>query len=1743
MAEEEEEWRSEGTQLEQETCDDGDDGDTVTEGGDSGNESEDDQGDTQIAAQDTDLDAAGGATAESNDAARAMNVAFEEEPASASRGAAGDGAGGGGGAGGEENEQCEPTQPTQVDSPDALAPPPTAALDNQGQDLEDTMSHNPASLGAMAEDEAALTTDPAPPPKQQAVSPVPQAAGRALVACTADRRRTPSPLRRAGRGSGVLLLPSGGGGGAAGGHGAAAGDNEAGTSSGFLSSAEPSAKAARARDALPLSSSSSLHPLPEGWLDEELDVAAPAAPATGEPQAKPPKSRKSVRREHATKGKGAGASTLAAAAPVKQVPPEKTSPTKAVAGRGGWIRTKDDDTGLAAAFGPREGSVLQSIFAIGVPEERREVGAAAGAGATAEMDEDGDDEDEDGDMFLTGIGGTTVDSQEFKADDFSQIRKGCSQEKNEFDRLLDDEIAGAASTGQGREGPKQDTGDGGEELPPASNGGGAATSGKRKRMRVSSHVAEGEGGGSSGGAAGRKGASGSRTPGAYMGASASLSSSKKRALPRSLGVTNQREPNVFDMNSGDDSSDGGGGVVGRPTMSQQSDRRRASKKSTGANRAKGKNKAKAPNPADNVGPPRRVAAAACEEKVGEEEEEEEEESVGVDVRDLHTDDDDDEDDDQVVMTTQELRTERAMAAIRKDTTPVSAEDGEDGEDEEQEQEEGGRGLQDGGEEEAQTLGTGDKDEQEVVGEEDEEMKDREKYPSRREGADADKSSEVDGRANIAAAGDKGLVAAADGGVKSPEWLTYKAMVSFLDVEGWKCVHGKGLHTWFYLLPGKKGRNGRYGLDFLVSEEEVVQHVRFDQPALSRYQAFLKAKAEAVAAAAVDALPPTSSVGATADRVDDSCSGDGGGGGARRGADGPVKARPRRGKSSDGGGGIAGSSAEANVDSAATHAGAPSGAAPAARPATMQRKNGRGNGRGSAQASARQTAEGPAPQELPPNAAGTKPGSGTGEAAQAASTKRRAGYGRRKGSGQTGDGGQKSDEPAARDKPAARGRSQGAVDWVQKWRDDWPKLQEDGWHWAYGNGVVDGCVYLKSGATKKTGRLGVDMFYSRQSVLEHVLESIPKQADPPVEGAAGPPVENGGGKADVDGRDDNGPLVEWSLGLHRVRRQKVQRTNSGDMTPLDAPPVESMSLPGRAGGRKGVPSPPSAEKSSAGKPAGQKQAGSRQTAPRGQEGSKRRRGRPPTIPEGDDAAPGPATKRGRVGVAKRPSRKPRGGGEGSAQGLEMGGPFSGLGVVLTGLRGETRSELEASVTKLGGKVVKVAGGKVSDDDGWLSWILEEVRQSMDGGRDPKIGAEVGGMPNGDKPTPPVRRMITVATPDSDRTHKFQLALAAGMPIVHPSWVGACSSVATVIPPLGFMLPLGRSALGDRGLLMPAVGSARGRPFQGKNIMFCGDGLDGGKNAVDNWVFSLTVAGATVMVLHEGGGGGGGGDKKNAGAASPGMEAGRCTLESALKLVKDGQVFCVIGPKSADGGSASASTAAVEEAAEVMGTPAGSLEWATQCIIHGRLLLPNAGTCPWFPLGGSGGGGGGGWSGRFAGGGGGSRDKKGKGRQRAGRGKGGRGAAKGELGTSSEADSFYVHLSGGKRYVAGDYVFLRKDKSAAVSSIGGGADAETGGGSRAAAAAAGGGTTADVPPAVARVVSFRREARGKVKVTVTPMKRGDGPKILVAHGGENGEEEEELDDDVLGGRVLLLPKEHMTKANHYAFNDSTIYFLPY
>ena len=114
---------------------------------------------------------------------------------------------------------------------------------------------------------------------------------------------------------------------------------------------------------------------------------------------------------------------------------------------------------------------------------------------------------------------------------------------------------------------------------------------------------------------------------------------------------------------------------------------------------------------------------------------------------------------------------------------------------------------------------------------------------------------------------------------------------------------------------------------------------------------------------------------------------------------------------------------------------------------------------------------------------------------------------------------------------------------------------------------------------------------------------------------------------------------------------------------------------------------------------------------------------------------------------------------------------------------------------------------------------------------------------------------------------------------------------------------------------------------------------------------------------GGGGGGRRGEKGAATAVAGGGGSRCTLETALDLVQRGLIYCVIGASSSDGSGARADVASsrkrLQDAALKAGAAAGTFEWAVQCMAHKRLLLPHAGTCPWFPLctsadGGSGGG---------------------------------------------------------------------------------------------------------------------------------------------------------------------------------------------
>ncbi|CAM9932986.1 unnamed protein product, partial [Ectocarpus sp. 8 AP-2014] len=137
-----------------------------------------------------------------------------------------------------------------------------------------------------------------------------------------------------------------------------------------------------------------------------------------------------------------------------------------------------------------------------------------------------------------------------------------------------------------------------------------------------------------------------------------------------------------------------------------------------------------------------------------------------------------------------------------------------------------------------------------------------------------------------------------------------------------------------------------------------------------------------------------------------------------------------------------------------------------------------------------------------------------------------------------------------------------------------------------------------------------------------------------------------------------------------------------------------------------------------------------------------------------------------------------------------GPLAGVGVILAGLGEQPRQEMEAKIRNLGAEVVDIFG----ESGGWRSWLLRESTPTVansgataePSARHASGSGDCNGDPcataNSDARTPestnvskPQMRMIAVAVPGSDRTPEFQLAVAAGMPIVHPSYVEACSGM--------------------------------------------------------------------------------------------------------------------------------------------------------------------------------------------------------------------------------------------------------------------------------------------------------------------------------------------------------------------------------
>lgn len=481
------------------------------------------------------------------------------------------------------------------------------------------------------------------------------------------------------------------------------------------------------------------------------------------------------------------------------------------------------------------------------------------------------------------------------------------------------------------------------------------------------------------------------------------------------------------------------------------------------------------------------------------------------------------------------------------------------------------------------------------------------------------------------------------------------------------------------------------------------------------------------------------------------------------------------------------------------------------------------------------------------------------------------------------------------------------------------------------------------------------------------------------------------------------------------------------------------------------------------------------------------------------------------------------------------PLAGLGFIVTGIRsegsGKTRQEIETSIKTLGGTVVDVFDTKSPVNADWSDWLLRQ------GGSDGDVGVSLPPRANGH------RGIIAVSAPDGDRLPKVQVALAARIPIVHPSYVTACVTLGRDACVAHYLLPYGRSALGNHGLVMPNNDGAtsaranedggggflsRDRPFHGKKIVYyAGSGGDSSKK-LDTWEFALRVAGAAVITVVDGG--------RKADPTVVARGGSRCTFEEALGLIERGQVDCLIGPNN----DRSHTLRCLDAAARGVGTMAGTVEWASQCLIHARLLVPNVGTCPWFPvtLAGDKGGCEAG-SGELI-----DEDKVeeaassrpgGKGKASKGRARGGSRSRRGSVesgssgvgnseGTRSggEATSFYVH-SGAKRFVVGDYAIVRKGKGEAASR-----------------APAGGRTDANSDvvdlPRVGRILSFGRGKNGKVTVKVMVMERCDGrPGVLVERAPIR------LPESALGSRVLVMNQQQMFATQVYSLGDEDILCL--
>lgn len=456
--------------------------------------------------------------------------------------------------------------------------------------------------------------------------------------------------------------------------------------------------------------------------------------------------------------------------------------------------------------------------------------------------------------------------------------------------------------------------------------------------------------------------------------------------------------------------------------------------------------------------------------------------------------------------------------------------------------------------------------------------------------------------------------------------------------------------------------------------------------------------------------------------------------------------------------------------------------------------------------------------------------------------------------------------------------------------------------------------------------------------------------------------------------------------------------------------------------------------------------------------------------------------------------PSSGGGGNSCGLRCSTrrPLSNVGIILTGLSKDYRKKLESLIKAKGGTLITFPSGPGTLGGNYRDWV------SCGNSRSKSVNA---------------RQVIAVARPGNYRAPKYLFAAAAGVDIVHPSCIEQCT---VCLETTNYLLPVGRSALLDRGLLFYPGGynvhgrldeissntslgrdydtwrPNRGRPFQRKSVLIHLGARTPHKPP--DLELTLWAAGAEVATIGPNGLGGF--------LRSPGDS--NSDLEMVVNLLKQGRFECFVGLEDGlsgnSGGGAGSETSAVRphaimrkqlvRAARAAGVQTGTMEWAAQCILHGRLL--DARTCPWFSL-------------EIG------QDSGGSVPSLANASRGGNGGSKKNGKGRTTETCFFSYLTVdqdsrlGGRYVAGDYVFL---------------------------------SASAVAPQVGRVESFRRAADGTVKAIVTLMSISVESREISEQGKDGEGVQEVVETSRLGARVIVVaPNENYPCT--YAFRDPNVF----